>query len=475
MDKIDTSIFTNYRNPYPIDVQERALKQQTLNSLVAQNQRADQQFQQEQQLRQYEIDQKQLFADKQRKISDLYKLNASQNNGKLNYDTLLPKLYQIDPEAGQKAETNYNDILDKKQQYAEHIATAQKANEDLNKMKLDARMKEYGLAYNVLSSVKQFDNDGWQNAKQMLLHSGLQLQMPDDTPINIPDKYDANFVQALNGMSTTIGDAFTRQQDIDKAKLEREKFEETKRSNLESEKTEWYKATHPASTIGAYGSPDGGGSGGLLNSEDEKIATNLAFAKIDPQSFNKMYSKFKGNDERMRQVYLRAQEINPDFDFAKYTADFQSYKNNAQRTQFANLDRADRLLNRYQELSDAVKRGDIKAVNKVANVFKLNFSNINATNLKTLQTVMTEDLSRALTQSGATSDKKMEMAGDISDIMDVSNKAASEKIKIIREVIGSNKAAIKGNWGAFGDKNANKDISNLSDIDAINQLFPASK
>jgi hypothetical protein len=186
------------------------------------------------------------------------------------------------------------------------------------------------------------------------------------------------------------------------------------------------------------------------NDEDKKIASDLALAKIDPESFNKMYSKFKGNDERMRKVYLLAKEINPDFDFATYKADYSSFKNNAQRTQMSNLLRAENLLDTYKSLSDAVSRNDLVGANKATNWLGLGLSNLDKTNLKTMQTVMTEDLSRALTQSGATSDRKMEMAGDIADVMDISNPAAVAKIKILHEIIDANKKAIRGNWGAFG-------------------------
>ena len=191
------------------------------------------------------------------------------------------------------------------------------------------------------------------------------------------------------------------------------------------------------------------------NPEDDRIASDLAFGKIAPEQFNRMYSKFKGNDERMRNVYLLAKDKNPDFDIAEYNADYTSFKNNAQRTQMSNLLRAENLLDTYQGLSDAVHRNDLVGFNKIGNKIGLELSGLDQTNLKTMQTVMTEDLSRALTQSGATSDAKMKMAGDIADVMDVSNKAASSKIKILHEIIDANKQAIRNNMGVFGE-NANK-------------------
>ena len=183
----------------------------------------------------------------------------------------------------------------------------------------------------------------------------------------------------------------------------------------------------------ASGAPGAGGEGlsGKLSANDQKMAEDLAFARISPDQFNKFYSKFKGKDELMRGVYVAATKLNSDFDFAKYSADFSSYKNNTQRTQMSNLTRAENMLDTYQSLSDAVKRNDVTLFNKVGNGVGLYFSDINKVNLKTMQSAMADEFSRALTQAGAMSDAKLKLGGSISDVMNVSNPAANSKIKIL--------------------------------------------
>ena len=295
----------------------------------------------------------------------------------------------------------------------------------------------------------------------------------DEVPDDMPPEQLPNFVQSIRNRGLDVDKQNAQENAVWQQKLDEHKQADIEKQNAEKNKIDWYNATNKNTPAAGGGTAIYNGTTSL-SPADEKNANDLAFAKLDPNTFLRLYSKYKGSDKLMREVQLRAETLNPDFNMADATADFASYKNNFQRTQMSNLIRAESLLDTYQGLSDAVRRNDVTLFNKLGNNIGLNLSDINKTNLQTMQTVMTEDLSRALTQSGVSSDAKMKMAGNIADVMDLSNPAASEKIKIIHEVINANKKGIRSNWGDYGkndkatspDKTSNSFVAGKTYTDA---------
>ena len=190
-------------------------------------------------------------------------------------------------------------------------------------------------------------------------------------------------------------------------------------------------------------------------------AEDLAFGRMTFTQMKNMYS-FKESYKRQA-LYDKARDINPEFNPAQFEADYSSFKNNTQRTQMANLNKAENLLDAYQASSDAVKRNDIVALNKIASTYKLGTGDVPINTLQQFQIAMSDDLGRALTGSGAMSDAKLKLAGDLTDILNVSNNVAATKINTLREIIEANKKAIRSNWGVYG-QTADKEASAAGNV-----------
>lgn len=153
----------------------------------------------------------------------------------------------------------------------------------------------------------------------------------------------------------------------------------------------------------------------LKNASDERNAQDLASGKMTLDQLTQVYPGRASTGpmaKKRSEIVNRAKQINPDLDLAKMGIQYKFASGTNYSTIVTSIGAVMPNIDKIVQLSDAWNRSDMPAINRALRLIGWETGDETITNLKEAQSLIGDEIGKALSGTGATSDFKIQFGFD---------------------------------------------------------------
>lgn len=187
----------------------------------------------------------------------------------------------------------------------------------------------------------------------------------------------------------------------------------------------------------------------LPDKGQEASAQDLANGRMTLAQLATAYpSRSAAGSTARSNILNRAREINPNLNVAQQAIQYSTANNYQFQSTLANINAVEPNIDKVIALSDAWQRTDYPAINALLKQYGWETGDQNVTTLKEAQQLIGDEIGRALTGSGTTSDFKVAFGIDVLD-PNVSPANFVSNMQLLKEFLDNRKQAFAGAGGTF--------------------------
>ena len=207
-------------------------------------------------------------------------------------------------------------------------------------------------------------------------------------------------------------------------------------------------ATPKTSSSGISSPVTTSATGITAGSKEFQIAQDLAYGTLTFAGFKALYS-YSRDVNAKTDIYMKARELNPNFDPAQFELGYKVASNPKMRQQVASMDNVLARANDLVSMSDNATRTGITSLNKIVEKGGIISGNTKYSNFHTAQVAFADELSGALGFGSAT-DMSRQMGFNMTDESLTPEQFSSAMNNVVVPFINSKRDTLINQMGIYG-------------------------